>query len=697
MRIHFSIKGKFITLIIIIVSLANIITGIISLRIARNVINQTINVTVSAVASDVADQITALNEKEFSMLRSIAGMEVIYSDKTTPAEKNAQLINIVKKNPEKYQNVAYIDADGKSIVDDGRVVDFSKREYFQAAIKGKEYFTDPVFSTVTNTVLQFYAVPIYDENRKIVGVLNSVLKGNALDAITSNMDIGAGMHPAIMNRATGETVGNSNAKAEDQGSNVNQLDPNSDFAKLLKRIFEGGSGTETFMDPFTNVKMITGYKPVAGTENWSVFCAAPYDFYCGGMHTLHNIIAASVMITLLLAAVLASLLISMLVKPLVHVKDSMVEISAGNADLTKRITQTTYDEVGQLVDGFNSFTEKMQGIVKGIQESNGYLKEVGHDLDVGMEDTENSISQIITDINDVHRQIDSQSNSVHETAGAVNEIASNIDSLEKMIERQTFGVSQASSAVEQMIGNINSVNNSVEKMADSFANLTKSAQDGSAVQIDVNDRIEQILDQSETLQAANIAIASIAEQTNLLAMNAAIEAAHAGDAGKGFSVVADEIRKLSETSTGQSKTIGDQLNKIQETIQGVVEASSRSSQAFESMNMRINDTDELVRQIKAAMEEQTIGSQQINESLHSMNDSTLEVRNASREMAEGNKAILEEVKNLQNATGVMKQSMENMSQSAHKISETGNSLSEVSKKMRDSIEEIGNQIGQFKV
>lgn len=199
------------------------------------------------------------------------------------------------------------------------------------------------------------------------------------------------------------------------------------------------------------------------------------------------------------------------------------------------------------------------------------------------------------------------------------------------------------------------------------------------------------------LMEANKVISKIASETNLLAMNASIEAAHAGDAGRGFSVVADEIHNLSESSSRQSKQIRDELQKIQNSIENVVVSSAEAKNSFQSVTKKIHETDQLVQQIKGAMEESEIGSHQITDALKMMNDSTSDVRVSSGNMSAGNQIILDQVKKLQLATEEIKSSMIEMTTSANQISGNGTTLSDISKAMQDSILKIGSQIDLFHV
>ena len=410
-----------------------------------------------------------------------------------------------------------------------------------------------------------------------------------------------------------------------------------------------------------------------------------------------QIILIMAIITIASATIISLLMTMTLVKPIKEVDEAVNEIASGNADLTNRLEIKTKDEVGSLVKGFNTFVEKLQSIISEIQDSKEDLSIVESDLSKSVQDAASVITEILSNIESIATQVQNQSNAVSQTSSAVEEIAENINSLETMIQNQAGGVASASTAVEQMIGNISSVNNSVEKMADSFGKLESSSTNGIEQQKLVDRQILEVAEQSKTLQDANHAIASIASQTNLLAMNAAIEAAHAGESGKGFAVVADEIRKLSETSTSQSKKIGDELRLIMETINKVVEASAKSKESFSQVSTLIEDTDELVHQISGAMEEQQHGSKQILESLKLMNDSTTEVRNASLEMKEGNKLILDEINHLQNTTTVIKDSMNEMSTGAKSMNTTSAMLSDLSSKVHQSIQKIGQEIDQFKV
>ncbi len=403
------------------------------------------------------------------------------------------------------------------------------------------------------------------------------------------------------------------------------------------------------------------------------------------------------LVILVVVCVIAGVLIVKMLKPLTDVKDTLQNISSGEADLTKRIELKTKDEVGEVVIGFNAFADKLQNIIREIKGSKDILYSMGENLETRNSDNASSITQILANIESIHNQINEQKGSVDQTAGAVDEISANIVSLNNMIENQSSSVSQASAAVEQMIGNINSVNTSMERMSSSFTDLEQNARGGITMLQDVHDKVQQIESQSKLLQEANQAIASIASQTNLLAMNAAIEAAHAGEAGKGFAVVADEIRKLSETSTAQSKTIGTQLKQIKDAINNVVAASNKASEAFSIVSHDLEDTDQLVIQIRSAIEEQNEGSRQITGALKNMNDSTVEVRNASKEMNEGNKVILEEVQHLQDTTGIMKTGMDEMHIGAQKITEVGSALSDITYHIKESIERMGKQVDLFRV
>ena len=563
--------------------------------------------------------------------------------------------------------------------------DKNSRDWYSAAVKSnKVVITEPYVDETTGSLVTTIAIAAR-ENGSVKGVVGIDIMLDTMNSIVQELRLSEGGVSYIIDQ-------NGNYLTNEEPSkilNANIFDDYPALAGCKQRL------GENFVDLRVDGYYIAG-TPITASNGWIFVSVGKSKELFAGLQRIVVIIISMAVVGVVVSLLIAFVLATGIVHPIRTVDKTVNQIASGNADLTRRLTIDTNDEIGSLESGFNKFVEKLQEIISQIQCSKENLNDVQGTLGASVQDASVSIKQILSSIQDIGVQVENQVNAVSQTSAAVTEIAENINSLERMIDQQAGGVSVASSAVEQMIGNIGSVNSSVEKMADSFEKLEENSRNGIEQQQFVNRQVSEVAEQSKTLQDANLAIASIASQTNLLAMNAAIEAAHAGEAGKGFAVVADEIRKLSETSSEQSKKIGAELHKIVETINGVVEASSKTSESFAQVSELIATTDELVRQIRSAMEEQQTGSKQILDSIKIMNDNTFEVKTASHEMKEGNQMILGEVQNLQNTTLIIRDSMEGMSAGAQSMDQTSSSLSEIAEQVRDTVEKIGGQIDLFK-
>jgi methyl-accepting chemotaxis protein len=429
--------------------------------------------------------------------------------------------------------------------------------------------------------------------------------------------------------------------------------------------------------------------------DWYIVAIHPITVF-DTLNSTMTVIFLAMMAIIALIFIIFYFFIIWLLNPLGSMVTTLDRISA-DWNLTHRLEIKRKDETGTLANFFNLTFDKISGLVKSIKDKTFNLSDTGDELTATMNETSQSINKIDDNIQAMRGVVLSQADEVNSSAKSMERIMKGLDGLNDNITRQANMVSQSSSAIEQMLTNIHSVTETLVRNSGNIVSLAESSEAGRKDLQKVSEDIKEIARESEGLLEINSVMQNIASQTNLLAMNAAIEAAHAGESGQGFAVVADEIRKLAVNSGNQSKTISAVLKKIKMSIDTITKSTSIVLERFGIMGQEVEKVSNQVGQIRNAMQDQEVGSHQILDAVTQLNSVSGEVKGASSEMINITREVMKQSNNLKRISGEVAGGMDDMTRNAEVITEAVKRVMEISQENKENIDNLSMDIALFKV
>lgn len=594
--------------------------------------------------------------------------------------------------------------------DNAELLNLKEMEYWKQTLGGrtnteKVFVDDPIMNPSDSSIRQVISSTIFTDEGKLLGMIGAdtdfslVTEQMSLTKENLEKEIG-GEFEYFFISLKGNYLFHEDQDVmfREEGDKLIRESINSQkgFEDFIFDILSGKTGWKLYTDPDLDEKKYVFYAHIDSIDG-SLIIKMPLDFIRQEIVTgLYGQIIILV-IMIIIASVIGAILGGTMSKPLSNASEMVWNISKGDGDLTQRLKSSDKDEIGEMGKNFNHFLMMMEQLVLQIGAQLDQLREAGSNLSVNTIETASSVNEMTSNIKSIKGMIDNQYSSLNETRSSVDDISSNLEELNNHISTQAATITQSSTSIEKMVNSIKGEVQSMKELDNYFEQLKKNSDHGNT-QVDIaTKQIDQVSKLSESLQEANSTISDIASQTSLLAMNAAIEAAHAGEAGRGFSVVADEIRKLAEISAEQSGKIGADLDNILMAIKDSVESSKVASEAFDQVAKMVDQVRSLQLELKREVDKQDSESQQILEALNNMNQTTRNVVNETDKIRTSEESIHSDLEKLIEISSQVNESVQELTYGTVEINKAMQNIQGYSKENTNSIEEVSSLVGRFKV
>lgn len=507
------------------------------------------------------------------------------------------------------------------------------RSWYKGAKETNGRFLAPPFvSASTNEYVVTIAEAVKKDN-KFIGAIGANLTLEQLTSFVSKLKVPGDGYAIVVDKSD-QVVAHPDSKL--QSTKASDIDPNF-TGDLLEKLVAKRALQDMSLDNRDRLIFAVDIP----NSNWSLILVMDKDTLYAPLR--HQVINQVIVSFVLLAVILfiMSFLLKIMLKNLSEITKNLDDIANGNGDLTVRLQVKSGDEIGQLATSFNRFIEQLHGIISRLSDtSKSLLSEAS------------GVSKVSEQQNE---RLQRHQSEIHMVATAVTEMASATQEISSNAEQTAYSARNCVSISEKG-------RQEVEKSQRSTENLAEEVSRASNIISDLNEHVQSI-------NTILLTISGISEQTNLLALNAAIEAARAGEQGRGFAVVADEVRVLSQRTHSSTQEIQGMIESLQTSAQNAVKATDKGK---DLANKSVADAEEA---------NQSLG--QILESITQINDMAAQIATAAEEQSS---VTLEISRNTETIRGV-----------GDEMSEASQLAAEQARKLHDLGRQINLEVDKFRL